>query len=83
MAIILFSFLLIQSIKLYFSFCFLKYTNIIDRRDNTTLPTKGGHLKTSVEAAGLGGDVKFLKFNSDYQYSRTFLSYFVNYFSRK
>lgn len=59
----------------------LKYTNIIDRRDNKVLPNEGGFLKTSVEVAGLGGDVRFLKADSDYQYSRTFFNYFTTQFS--
>ena len=59
----------------------IKYTNIIDRRDNKVLPNEGGFLKTSVEIAGLGGDVKFFKADSDYQYSRTFFNYFVIIFT--
>jgi outer membrane protein insertion porin family len=55
----------------------LKYTNIIDRRDHNNLPTAGGYLKTSAEFAGLGGDVNFLRFNFDYQYTKTFFDYFV------
>jgi outer membrane protein assembly factor BamA len=56
----------------------MKYTNIIDRRNSNSLPTKGGYLKTSLELAGFGGDVRFFRFNSDYQYSRTFFKYFVS-----
>jgi outer membrane protein insertion porin family len=56
----------------------VKYTNIIDRRDHNNLPTKGGYLKTSGELAGLGGNVNFVRFNLDYQYTKTFFDYFVN-----
>ena len=56
----------------------IKYTNLIDKRDDPVLPTSGGYMKTSVELSGLGGDVKFARFNSDYQYSRTFFNYFVS-----
>lgn len=55
----------------------IKYTNMIDRRDHSALPTSGGLLKTSIELAGLGGDVKFFRYNSDYQYTKTFFNYFV------
>ncbi|CAF1091084.1 unnamed protein product [Brachionus calyciflorus] len=55
----------------------IKYTNLIDRRDHLALPTKGGFLKTSAEIAGLGGDVKFFRYNSDYQYTKTILKYFT------
>jgi outer membrane protein insertion porin family len=55
----------------------LKYTCSIDRRTNQALPEDGGFLKTSVELAGLGGDIKFAKFNKDYQYSKTLLKYIV------
>lgn len=55
----------------------IKYTNLIDRRDNKILPNEGGYLKTSAELAGLGGDVRFFKADTDYQYTRTFFSYFV------
>lgn len=58
----------------------IKYTNMIDRRDHSALPTSGGLLKTSIELAGLGGDVKFFRYNSDYQYTKTFFNYFVIFF---
>ena len=57
-----------------------KYTNIIDRRDNPTLPTDGGFLKTSVEASGLGGDAKLFRVDSNYLFTKTFMNYFVRYF---
>ncbi len=56
----------------------LKYTNQIDQRDNSVLPTKGGFLKSSVEVAGAGGDVKFVRANFDYQYTKTLFEHFVN-----
>lgn len=59
----------------------LKYTNIIDRRDSGALPTRGGLLKTSVEVAGLGGDVRFSRLSLDYQVTRTFLKYFTTQLS--
>lgn len=55
----------------------IKYTNLIDCRDHSALPTSGGYLKTSLELAGLGGDVKFFRYNSDYQFTKTFFNYFV------
>jgi outer membrane protein insertion porin family len=58
----------------------IRYTNSIDRRDNKILPNQGGFLKNTVEFAGLGGDVRFFKADSDYQYTRTFFDYFVNSF---
>lgn len=54
-----------------------KYMNIIDKRDHTILPTSGAYLKTTAELAGIGGDVKFLKANFDYQISETFFKYFT------
>ena len=50
----------------------------IDRRDSKILPNQGGFLKNRVEIAGIGGDVKFFKVESDYQFTRTFFDYFVN-----
>ncbi len=58
----------------------VKYTNNIDRRDRKILPSRGASLKTTVELAGLGGDVKFFKFNSDYQATATFFKHFVGLF---
>ena len=55
-----------------------QYTNQIDKRDSTVLPTKGGFLKSSVELAGLGGDVKFLRANCDYQFTKTFFEHIVS-----
>jgi len=47
----------------------LKHTFIIDERDNMAMPTKGYSFRLSQELAGLGGDVKFLKDNLEYQQS--------------
>ena len=60
------------------SFCYLQYTNIIDRRNNAILPTTGGYLKSSVEVAGLGGDVSFFRAESNYLYTKTLLKYLVS-----
>jgi len=57
-----------------------KYTNEIDRRDKKVLPMNGSQLKTTIELAGLGGDIKFFKFNSDYQTTATFFKHFVRLF---
>lgn len=59
----------------------IKYTNEIDKRDNKVLPTEGAYMKSNCELAGLGGDVKFFKFNSDYQISKTFFKYFTTQFT--
>ena len=58
----------------------IKYTNVIDRRNHLVLPTKGAYLKTSVELAGLGGDVTFVRANADYQISKKLFKYFVSFF---
>ncbi len=34
-------------------------------------------MKNSAEVAGLGGDVRFVRYNLDYQYNKTFFDYFV------
>jgi len=57
----------------------LKYTNIIDERDHPILPRSGAYLKSTLELAGLGGDVKFVKANADYQVSKTFFEHFVRF----
>lgn len=49
----------------------------IDRRNNIAVPNDGGFLKSSFEFAGLGGDVKFFKANTDYQYTKTLFKYLV------
>jgi len=59
----------------------IKYTNQIDKRDSTVLPTKGGFLKSSMELAGLGGDVKFLRTNCDYQFTKTFFEHITTQLS--
>ncbi len=46
------------------------------------LPNEGGYLKTTAELAGLlGGDVRFIKADTDYQYTQTFFDYFVTQFT--
>ena len=54
-----------------------QYENTIDRRDDRVLPTRGGLLRTTFETAGFGGDVRFFRYNSDYQYTKTLFKYFV------
>jgi hypothetical protein len=41
------------------------------------LSNDGGYLNTSIELAGLGGDVQHFKATQDYQYSKTFFKHFV------
>lgn len=47
----------------------LKHTVVVDKRDNMVFPTEGYFLKLAQEFAGLGGDVRFLKHNLEYQHS--------------
>lgn len=58
-----------------------KYTNQIDKRDHSVLPTSGAYQKTTAELAGIGGDVRFLKANFDYQISKTFFQYLTAQFT--
>jgi len=34
-------------------------------------------MRNSAEVAGLGGNVRFFRYNLDYQYNKTFFDYFV------
>lgn len=47
----------------------LKHVLIVDERDNMALPSEGYLFRLSQELAGLGGDVRFLKNNLEYQHS--------------
>ncbi|KAJ7360059.1 sorting and assembly machinery component 50 [Desmophyllum pertusum] len=47
----------------------LRHTIVVDKRDNMALPSEGYLLKLAQELAGLGGDVRFLKHNLEYQHS--------------
>jgi len=59
----------------------LKYMFTVDRRNNIAVPNDGGFLKSSYELAGLGGDVKFFKTNTDYQYTKTLFKYLTSQFT--
>ncbi|ORY51444.1 hypothetical protein BCR33DRAFT_712495 [Rhizoclosmatium globosum] len=45
----------------------LTYLGTLDRRDDNLLPTRGYYIKTHLEAAGLGGDVRHIKTESEAQ----------------
>lgn len=59
----------------------IQYTNVIDNRDHPVLARSGAYLKTTVELAGVGGDVKFVKANTDYQVTKTFYEHFIAQFT--
>jgi outer membrane protein insertion porin family len=55
----------------------IKYTLSHDRRDNTMTPSQGHYLSWMTEAAGLGGDAKYLKSEATAQYYYPLSSSFV------
>ncbi|KAI8621601.1 surface antigen-domain-containing protein [Chytriomyces sp. MP71] len=47
----------------------VSYTAILDHRDDTMLPTRGVYVRSLLEGAGLGGDVRHLKADTEGQIS--------------